>query len=71
VALLLELEVLMTLTLLVTVTAFCALAEALDEAELRALEIDWAAAMPSNDIPELPPPPPPPPTSVTPTPPDP
>jgi len=60
-----------TFTLVVTATVFWALAEALDAAELSALEIDCAAAIPSNDEPEFPPPPPPPPASVTPTPPDP
>jgi hypothetical protein len=47
------------------------LLELLEEAEPSALEIDWAAAIPSNDEPELTLPPPPPPTSVTPTPPEP
>jgi hypothetical protein len=71
VALVLEFRVLETLTVLVTAMAFCALAEALDEADARALEVACAAAMPSNDVPELPPPPPPPTASETPTPPDP
>jgi hypothetical protein len=53
--------------LVVTATAFWLLADA----ELSALEIDCAAAIPSNEEPEFPPPPPPPPPSVTPTPPDP
>jgi hypothetical protein len=73
-----ELDELVMLMLLETVTELwplpeppMLLLELLADAELSALETDWAAAIPSNDEPELTPPPPPPPTSVTPTPPDP
>jgi hypothetical protein len=67
------LDELVMFTLLETVTLLWPLPEPLlellEDADASALEMDWAAAPPSNDDPELPPPPPPPAPSATPTPP--